>query len=264
VFAAISGLATFAIMALSGVVGTRLVRLGGRTGGPERWLGFYFLLYGVAATVFVSAVYTSWSDASVRIPDAALAVLNALFYASATVGLVCLMRFTQRTFRPISRLARSAVSMAAGVFVLSALDVGFTEGFRPHVLNGAGYWIHYLVRLSAWVWVTVESFRYWTMQRRRLARGLADPKVANRLLLWSVWGALSTLLALIDPVARVWYWLVTGTTDRWLPAAAQPIIAVIMPVASLLSVASAVALLLTFFPGAAYRRWILARHPARP
>ena len=48
---AISGLTILGLMGLSAAVGIRLLRLGRRDGGgPELWLGLYFVIYGCLAT----------------------------------------------------------------------------------------------------------------------------------------------------------------------------------------------------------------------
>jgi hypothetical protein len=263
VLEAVSGLATLALLALSALVGVRLVRLGNRTAGPERWLGFYFLFYGAIGATLAAVVYSSWSASSFRLPDEVLRAINAVYFVFATAGVGSLFVFTQRTFRPRSRFAAACARTAVGLLVLSAFGVGVSEGFRPRVLNGPAYWTHFGLRVVVFAWVAVESLRYWAAMRRRLALGLADPLLVNRFLLWGVWGVLLAVLCFVDPVARWWYVSLTGTSERWIPEVARPIIQVVVPVASVLTFAAAVALVLTFFPSSGYRRWILSRHAAR-
>lgn len=260
---AIGGLVTLGLLGTSLVIGVRLVRLGRAHGsGPELWLGLYFLLYGCLASVASIATYVGWSSADAALPDAVARALNGAFFALSTVGMTCLALFTQRTFRPASPAARLAVFSIGAALLVAGLAVGVTEGFEVRVLNGPAYWVHYLARLSPLAWVSVESLSYGSKLRRRGALGLADPLVTNRFLLWGVWGGVTLVLALADPLARLWYWWLTGTTTSWIADVGRPIIEVVVPITSALGLGALATLVLTFFPTAAYRRWIERRQPA--
>lgn len=263
VLQAISGVVTVGLLVLSGVVGVRLVRLGGSDdGGAVRLLGLYFLFHGALATGLSVATYLGWSSAAMTLPDAAARALNAGFFVFSTIGLTCLLLFVQRTFRPASPAARSLVAGLAMLMAVSAAALGASEGFEVRVLNGPAYWVHFVARIACWSWVAFESFRYWQLQRRRLALGLADPVVTNRFLLWGLWGTLIALLSFSDPVARLWYVSIADTTTRWIPELGRPIVDATVPVACGLNVAALALMVLTFFPVPAYRRWILGRHAA--
>jgi hypothetical protein len=259
VLEALSGLVTFGLMALSFVIGVRLVRLGRRAGGPELWLGLYFLVYGCFATSASVTVYLGWSAPDVAFSDATTRLLNAAFYGLSTIGMTCLLLFTQRTFRPGSSGARVLVWSNCAVLVGAAIGVGVTEGFEVRVLNGAFYWIAYLARLAPFVWVSVESFRYGAMLRRRVSIGLADPLVADRFLLWGLWSAVLAVMAFSDPLARFWYWHLSGSTTQWVGSIGRPIIDVVVPLSSAFGIAAVTLLFLTFFPTPAYRRWVARR-----
>jgi hypothetical protein len=43
----------------------------------------------------------------------------------------------------------------------------------------------------------IEGLYEWWMSRRRLALGLSDPVVSNRLLMWGLFGVSTTLLCLV-------------------------------------------------------------------
>jgi hypothetical protein len=137
--------------------------------------------------------------------------------------------------------------------------VGVTEGFRVRVLPGAAYWLVVALRELVFVWMAVESFRYWTLLRRRLRLGLADPLVTNRFLLWAAWAFSIVLLGLSDPGARIWYFAASGTTELWVPEAGRPIVLVVIAGTSVLGIGAAITLFLTFFPTAAFQRWVAAR-----
>ena len=111
---ALSGLITIGLMGLSLLIGVRLVRLGRRAdGGPELWLGLYFLVYGCFATCASITVYLGWSAPTVAFSDVTTRLLNATFFVLSTIGMTCLLIFTQRTFRPDSTGAPRSFSAAS-------------------------------------------------------------------------------------------------------------------------------------------------------
>jgi hypothetical protein len=251
------------LLGLSAVVGVRLVRRGHRDGGgPLLFLGLYFLLYSALATSLSVATYMGWSSVELRLPDLAARALNAGFFLASTVGLSFLLLFTQHTFRPDSPAARSAVWGGAMLMGVAAAALGASEGFEVRVLPGPAYWVHFAARIACWVWVAWESLAFFAIQRRRLAIGLADPVVTNRFLLWGVWATVLSVLAFADPVARLWYIHLAGTTTQWIPEIGRPIIEATVPIACGLNAAAVVLMVLTFFPTAGYRRWLESRRPA--
>ena len=261
---AISGLVELGLLGMSTVIGMRLVRLApGGSRGPEMWLGLYFLIYSALATALSVGTYVGWSSASITLPDLAVRCLNGGFFATSTVGLTCLLLFTQRTFRPESEAAATGIGVTAGIMAATAIWVGLSDRFAIRMLPGAPYWIHWLARLSAWIWVSAESFAYGSKQRRRLALGLADAVVTNRFLLWGVWGVLMTVMAFADPLARLWYFRLSGSTTQWVVEVGRPIIQVVVPVTCGLNIGAVALLFLTFFPTPRYRRWLAARGAAR-
>lgn len=261
---AISGLVTLALLGLSAVIGVRLLRLSARrSGSPERWLGLYFLLYSALATGLSVGTYVGWSSANVTLPDLVVRLLNGGFFTASTLGLGCLLLFTQRTFRAASSGAQTGLGITIGIMVSMTLWTGVSTGFEIELLPGPPYWIHWAARLSGWIWVAGESFAYWSKQRRRLALGLADPIVSNRFLLWAVWGVLMALMAFADPLARLWYFHLAGSTTKWLVEVGRPIIQVVVPVSCGFNIGAVALLVLTFFPTAGYKRW-LTRDYATP
>jgi hypothetical protein len=259
---AVGGLVTALNLVLSVVIGVRLLRLGARSRGPERWLGGYFFAAAVLGTVVSGVLYMGWADPSLALPEAWRAPLQALHVASNSAGLFCIWLFTWRTFRPDAGWARVLVAGAGATLVLSFAAIGLVDRFAVHILPGPTYWISFGVRVAGVVWMSVESFRYASMLRRRLRLGLADPLVANRFVLWGAWAAAVTLLNLSDPLARVWYCATAGTTTQWIPALAREIIVAVLALTSALGLVAAACLFLTFFPTASYRRWIVSRDPA--
>ena len=57
------------------------------------------------------------------------------------------------------------------------------------VISGVGY-----------AWTGIESLRHYATYRRRLALGLADPVVVNRMLLWGLMGLATVVVVVVDSV----------------------------------------------------------------
>jgi hypothetical protein len=258
----VGGLVTALNLVISLLVVVRLVRLGQRSGGPELWLGLYFLLATFLGTLLSSIVYVSWADARLAPPDPVIRALHAAFLLSASGGFVCLYHFTRVTFRPDSAWAGRAVAAGVAALLVSFLGMGLVEGYAVRVLNGWFYWLGWAARSAALLWMAAESLRYWGLLRRRMRLDLADPVVTERFMLWGIWAATVFLLGASDPLARLWYCALTGSTTVWVPEIGQPIIAAVIGLTSALGVVIATTLLLTFFPTPAYRRWVHARHEA--
>jgi hypothetical protein len=219
---AICGVVTVAYVFISGVVGVRLLRLSGR------------------------AVARSKSRSSVqRRPE---------FW----LGLV----FLQQTFHPNERWARGLAWGLAGALLFASILIGVSEGYAVRVRNGAGYWTQFVVRDLVFMWVATDSLRYWLRLRRRMRLGLAEPLLANRFFLMGAWGSTLAVLSWADPIARVWYTLISGSTTEWIPEIGRPILLLNMSVATGLLAVAGSAMLLSFFPTDRYRVWIGQRAEA--
>jgi hypothetical protein len=254
----LAGLVTAVNLVLSLVVGLRLL-LRARHGwpAPEVSLAIYFLVSAFLATPPQIVVYGGMGDPRLAVPEPLARALLAFAVAAMAVGAAAAYVFTWKTFRPERTFAK--VIVAAGIACLAvgyAIEAG--EGFAPVMFAGPGHWIGWLGRTVATLGIAFESFRYWSMLRRRLRLGLADPVVTNRFLLWGVWAACSTLNFVADLASRSIYWLVFGTIQpvpEYLAATVAPTIAITMA----LGCVSAVTLFLTFFPTRTYLRRVEAR-----
>jgi hypothetical protein len=177
------------------VTGVRLMLLARRTRAlPEFILGLALL-----------------SIAGIGFPLSGLAPFAGAFQLVFTfggsffsnTGNCLLMIFTVRVFHDASRLAWSAVGAAAALLAIQA--VGHTVGQAlaqtpAEKLHAILLWSAGSLALSAiaWGWVAFEALRYHALLRRRVALGLADPIVANRMLLWGLMGAVATSCVLLD------------------------------------------------------------------
>jgi hypothetical protein len=95
---------------------------------------------------------------------------------------------------------------------------------------------------AGFLWSAVEAFRYHAMLRRRLALGLADAVVTNRVLLWGLTGGSAAAA------------LVTITLLRLLDVTYSAPIALFT--AAVCGLVASSSLYLAFLPPAAYLRWL--------
>jgi hypothetical protein len=259
---AVGGLVMAFNMVLGLIVAIRLLRLGARTRGPERWLGVYFLFMWFIGFVLATAIYLGWSDPKLALPETVRSVLHAIYVATSSFGLYGVFVFTQRVFRPASAVAARAVIAAGAALVIAWVGYGVTERFHVGVINGAWYWVGFAVRQVGIVWMAVEALLYWAQLRRRMQVGLAEPILVNRFLLWGIWAVTVSMMQLSDPISRFWYWRITGDAVNYHPEIGRPMTMLSLSVTAVLGTVAALMLLLTFFPTPAYRRWLTRRNAA--
>jgi hypothetical protein len=261
---AFGGLVTLLNLVLALVVGVRLLRIGlGDERHPELALGIYFLASAFLSTICQGIVYGGLIDPHLALDERISRAVLGLGILGMAVGGAAVSIFTWQTFRRDSSWARWAAlagsCLALGGFGFEAVH----EGFAFKLVPGAGHWTAWLGRIAPMIWVTVESFRYWAMLRRRLRFGLADAVVVNRFLIWGIWSAATFVNLAADPVARLIYTNLAGTTTELVTEAIRPVLLGTMSVTMILGIVSAATLFLTFFPTAAYRRWVEARAEAK-
>jgi hypothetical protein len=268
----VSGIVTLIYLIVSAAIGIRLVRIANppqprsipdapRSRPPEFWFGCFFLLYSCIASGLNMAVYAGWSDISMRLPLLLERSGHAGFFWIGGVGIIALLIFIRQTFRPRERWARWLVIGISGALLVSAIWLGLSEGYRVSVATGTPYWINHMGRNITFIWIAIESLRYWGMLKRRVTLGLADPLTTNRFFLIGVWGVVMTILAYADPMARVLYYARTGSLV-WDTQIGAPIIHLSAGAALVGVSLAASAVYLTFFPTRAYRLWVESRSAA--
>lgn len=239
------GFLAFFVVAL--VVGVRLVALATRTRQlPELLIGVGVL--GIGPIGFGGTLAALALDAG---HPAAARFVCGLAAFGVCLGVAAKYQFNWRIYRPDSvRAAALAWLGVAAALAAFGLELVAT-GFAPAALEGVGW--HLLrqgLQVGCLLWGAGEAFAYWDGMRRRAALGLADPLVANRVLLWGIGAGAAGLGSGIGTAVQ----LVTGRPPLELPwltlcAAAHGLVA-------------AVALWLAFVPPRAYRRWLLRRGAA--
>lgn len=155
------------------VVGTRLLLLAARTRqAPELLLGTSFMLLGGVGYP-LAILARAGGDPSSGLLPIALGVQNA----------ACLLMYaaTWRTFRAGSRAPGAALGVIALGFGASL--VAGTSGAAD---AGPGYYLGFTLRVGAFAWPALESFRHYRMFRRRLRIGLGDPVLTDRFRLWTI------------------------------------------------------------------------------
>jgi hypothetical protein len=233
----LGGVAFPLFVATSFVLGIRLLRLAARTRAlPELAMGVNFVMAGtVGYTLLIAAeslrVLGSWTGAG------SFAGVLALSIGTAAIGL-----FTQRVFHPESRAARALLAVLCMWLALGIAGSWILHIERAEVGAGVwlGHWAPNVGILAAFAWATGDALSWWHRMRLRAAIELADPLVANRMLLWGIGSLGMAAVAALHLAASL-------AGHRELPPS-------FVGVVSLLLIVTALAEWLAFFPPRAYRR----------
>lgn len=195
-FVTLACLATFTLVGV--VVGLRLLGLARQTRQlPETLMGVGLLL---VATVGAPLSGAGRAPALVGTP-----LGDALFswgLAFVQVGIGCFYAFTWHVFRKQSHWAMAFVLVACGALGATWQGlVGASHGATmDEIYAHTRPWAMGVVSLVAlaFTWTAVESLRYSRKLARRLALGLVEPEIANRVWLWGVGAsAIATLCSLM-------------------------------------------------------------------
>lgn len=240
-----------ALVALaSTVVGARLLLVSRRTRGfPEFALGLS--LAAITGIGFPIVLLTELRQTIGPVLTFAADFVGSFVVA---IGFAGFYVFNWRVFRPDSRwaaaltmLGAGAALVATGVTVWLAVGVESSEE-KFSVVRG---WEILLFTSAAFgfLWSAVEALRYHAMLRRRLALGLADGIVTNRVLLWGLTGASAGVALVILTLLRL-------ADVNYMSA---PVALLTAAVCGLLA---SVFLYLAFLPPAAYLRWLYRGAPS--
>lgn len=193
ILAALAGIVS---VLTSWIVGGRLLLLARRTRqAPELYIGLALLLTGGVWSPLVAV-----GRQAEALPDGVRAVLVAAGALAGVVGMAFLAGFNWRVFRPRDRWAMALVAAIALTLVamFGAQTAGRGWADFAHTEQGPwllGTWLGVVIYL----WSNLEAWRQHRMLARRLALGLVDPVVADRMRLWALAMAAaltaSTLLA---------------------------------------------------------------------
>jgi hypothetical protein len=215
-----------AFVVASVALGIKLLALWRRTRQlSELCMGLSFLLSGGLGYVswFVLAVVT-FRGGSPELRHAITAFgLAASFLGAIAYGVGC-----ARIFRPGRR--------GPALFV-ATLGTGMIAGWTIYVRAVSGhpsFWIPPALSIPIFAWGAIESLLLWSVLRKRVRLGLADPLVVNRTGQWGLASLAIALMIALSCAGRVLY----GT---------QPV-AWLSVIGSALCLAAAVSIWLGFFP----------------
>ena len=240
------------------LIGGRLLRVATRSGAtPDKLLTAFFLLIGLAVPLRLIVVdlltNAGRSDTTYWLTTAGNVVLGT--------ALSCLAAFTWRVFRaqqPWGRWLFLGLSCGILVTALAAALVGESKEASASILI-----VITAIGHSTLLWTFVECLLHYRRMRRRVSLGLADPVVANRFLLWSIWTGALVVQTGLQLGTRLALW-VTGD-DMVIASGQDPgeswlaVIAFVKGALIVVAPTVFVSVGLSFSPPGAYRRWLEQR-----
>jgi hypothetical protein len=243
---ALLGLSTLASLTVSLVLGVRLLRLWGRSRQlPELIFGAAFLSAGVFG--YIATIVGSPSTPGLSPTQASNLTLTGIALLSVGVSLNYL--FVWKVFRPDSGWAQAFFWVATGVIAITVIPIsGYATGSLVTQLNPMTV-LGDATRMGAGAWGAFESLRYYTLMRRRLRIGLAEPAVTNRFLLWGI----ATL------ATSVIFFATSALVRLYLDPREGALTPELMIIVSLSTLGVATAQWLAFLPPGFYLRWVERR-----
>jgi hypothetical protein len=227
------GVVAFALA--STVVGGRLLWVARRTReAPELAMGLAFVVSGAIGFPLLIAAQAVQQASGPNATTHLLMALGAGFTFSGYVGLGV---GCWRIYRPGARWPLAAIAAGAATVVAASATVALAAELAT---RERAFWPGVCVGALTFAWNATESFLLHGQLRRRLALGLADPEVVNRVLMWGLGSAAACAMTLHALALRIAAGPLIGDGQRI--------------VSSLLGMIAAVAIALAFFPPAAYRR----------
>jgi hypothetical protein len=232
---------TLLFLVVGTIVGIRLCLLAKRTRQvPELAIGSALLFGGSIALLLAVAGFALQQQGS----DHAAPLLGSAMF-SLGLGSTSLAIFNWHVFHRSEPWVRNAVVGVAAALLVLFVAEGLTGHFRIRMHSMSPFFAStQAIRCSLLLWSVYEALRYWRMMRRRVALGLADRLVTNRMALWGVGmlGALVGNLFTIYSFARGATVIQVGSAANLVPAAA--------------GMTAALCLFFGFMPPAFYRRWL--------
>jgi hypothetical protein len=243
-------LAVVLVALASTVVGARLLLVSRRTRGfPEFVLGLS--LAAITGIGFPIVLLTELRETIGPVLTFAADFIGSFAVA---IGFAGFYVFTWRVFRPDARWAPAFTMLGAGAaLVATAATVWLAIGVESsdQKFNIVRGWeiLFFTSAAAGSLWSAVEAVRYHAMLRRRLALGLVDGIVTNRVLLWGLTGASAGGALVILTLLRL-------AEVNYMSAP------VALFTAAVCGFLASVCLYLAFLPPAAYLRWLDRGVPA--
>lgn len=240
---ALAGLCLLLFVAVSTLVGLRVLLLARRTRGvPE-------LLMGAGMVLIAAVGYPATMLAGFGGPAGAMNLpLYVLGSFVTQFGIALIYAFTWQVFRPAEGWAKALLAAGSALMLLSlvqtATSIARAEPTIPSYI-AAREWLGLgmIGYTAGFLWTAVEGLVHYRSALRRVAFGLADPVVANRFLLWALFGLMAVGINFASALGN---WM--GIDPSRSPV-------VLVPMGVLGGIAS-VAMSLAFFPPARYLGWL--------
>jgi hypothetical protein len=219
------------------IVGARLLRLASRTGEtPERLLAGLFIASGLSYVIYISPIIVKL--------DSLWTPLNFAGRVAYLPAPVLLAAFTRQLFRREDPWAAWLVVGTAALLVAGVAGSALGGDWEGFSLGGGWFWLEWVGYTVPFGWAGAEAFGQYRQARRRLALGLCDPLICNRLLLWSLFATMQLCVSLAILAQYASYEQQSLFSATW------------DTVVGVLEILSIAPIWLAFFPPAAYRRWI--------
>jgi len=234
-----SHLTSIAAGIIYAIASFRMIRLNRRTGEhPELLLGLYFACSGQWYLVYYAPDILGFN----QLPPLIESGIEWIY----ALGFVPYLLFIRGVFRPAAAwatgvMATSSLLLLAGC-VASSLRGGFTNS-----IDDPAYLIEWVGYTVPCIWMSCEAIAVHRSAKRRVRIGLCDPIVANRYLLFAVFGFVQLSSCAAD---LVWAREVSSG------APASSLSDVLLAATE---IASAAVLTLVFFPPQLYSDWINRR-----
>jgi hypothetical protein len=248
-FAVVAQIAYFAVA--FGVGGMLFVR-GRRSDEWTQWLlGLHLVLsMGVGYVLTCTGVVSV--EFGAPLPPLWLSWLLGIGYAASISGLTTTLHFTRKVFRP-ERGAALAYAFASGAAMWGGwLGYVASGDVAEGRFQGSWYWVMSSGMFATNGWVAFEPLFYCSRLHRRVRLGLADPLVAERMLLWGIGSLARTSLVFAGPLASAY---LAGRSE----AERLSLGAVVLVLTTLLGLVTSATYWLAFQPPRAYLRWVEAR-----
>jgi hypothetical protein len=218
-------------------VGIRLFLLGRRTGeAPEKLLGLYFFATGWS--------YVGWLLPTVhQFEGGAADITDLTTWTLYSVGVIPFIFFTRLAFRPNAIWAKLFM-VALSLMLLGSVSMWIVQGTGYYTLDSPWVWSHWLGYTIPCVWLSIEALLAYASANRRTRIGLCDRVVANRYLLFGLFGVFQAFACITDI-----YVLQTSVTAHIVDEGLDLLLGAF-------EIAGTAMLFLAFFPPAFYRRWI--------
>ena len=251
VVAVVGGMAQLASIGSAFWLGGRLLRKALRTGNePERLLGLHLVLaIGVGSLLLGFATLTAYSEKP--LPSMLFDAITVAGNASTILGLMAALWFNYHVFHERRRGGLVVASLSSAMMWLGFVVYASAGGIKSEGLYGRESWPYVGAMVLGDLWVITDALRFRSQLMRRLALGLAEPLVVDRLLLWSIASLARVGLVLMAPLVSA---LVHTQALR---VALAPFLLLL---SALMIFGATVSLWLMLAPSERYRRWVHARY----